>query len=83
VGEPATVPTAAAIANAVANALGVRVTSLPITPDKVLAALGKLPKSSGAGPDRTVLEQAFTRVAQSPAVPMPPPFTARRRRAYA
>lgn len=43
VGEPCTIPTAAAIANAVANAIGVRVTSLPITPDKVLAALGKLP----------------------------------------
>lgn len=40
VGEPCTIPTASAIANAVANALGVRVRSLPITPDKVLAALG-------------------------------------------
>lgn len=39
-GEPPTVPTAGAIGNAVANALGVRVRSLPITPDKVLAALG-------------------------------------------
>ena len=43
IGEPATVPTAAAIANAVANALGVRISSLPITPAKVLAALGKVP----------------------------------------
>jgi xanthine dehydrogenase YagR molybdenum-binding subunit len=43
IGEPATVPTAAAIANAVANALGVRVSNLPITPAKVLAALGKVP----------------------------------------
>ncbi len=43
IGEPATVPTAAAIGNAVANAIGVRVGSLPITPDKVLAALGKVP----------------------------------------
>ncbi len=41
VGEPVTIPTASAIANAVANALGVRVGSLPITPAKVLAALGK------------------------------------------
>ena len=41
-GEPPTVPTAGAIGNAVANALGVRVRSLPITPDKVLAALGAL-----------------------------------------
>jgi xanthine dehydrogenase YagR molybdenum-binding subunit len=43
IGEPATVPTAAAIANAVANAIGVRVGSLPITPARVLAALGKIP----------------------------------------
>lgn len=43
IGEPATVPTAGAIANAVANAIGVRVPSLPITPAKVLAALGKVP----------------------------------------
>ncbi|HUI05768.1 MAG TPA: xanthine dehydrogenase family protein molybdopterin-binding subunit [Verrucomicrobiae bacterium] len=41
VGEPVTIPTASAIANAVANALGVRVSSLPITPARVLAALGK------------------------------------------
>jgi xanthine dehydrogenase YagR molybdenum-binding subunit len=41
-GEPPIIPTAAAIANAVANALGARITSLPITPDKVLAALGKV-----------------------------------------
>lgn len=39
IGEPVTIPTASAIANAVANALGVRVPSLPITPPRVLAAL--------------------------------------------
>ncbi len=38
-GEPPTIPTAAAVANAVANAIGARVRSLPITPEKVLAAL--------------------------------------------
>ncbi len=43
IGEPATIPTAGAIANAVANAIGARVASLPITPAKVLAALGKVP----------------------------------------
>jgi xanthine dehydrogenase YagR molybdenum-binding subunit len=42
IGEPATIPTAAAIANAVANAIGVRVSSLPITPAKVLAALNQV-----------------------------------------
>ena len=39
VGEPALVPTAAAVANAVYHAAGVRITSLPITPEKVLEAL--------------------------------------------
>lgn len=38
-GEPPIVPTLAAIANAVYNASGARVRSLPMTPDKVLAAL--------------------------------------------
>lgn len=38
-GEPPTVGGIAAIANAVANAIGVRVTMLPLTPDRVLAAL--------------------------------------------
>jgi len=46
IGEPATVPTAGAIANAVANAIGARVSSLPITPAKVLAALGKVPSAT-------------------------------------
>ncbi|MFO0723353.1 MAG: xanthine dehydrogenase family protein molybdopterin-binding subunit [Myxococcota bacterium] len=38
-GEPATVPTAAAIANAVAHAIGKRVFELPMSPERVLAAL--------------------------------------------
>jgi hypothetical protein len=41
-GEPPTVPTAAAIGNAVANAIGRRERSLPITPARVLAAMGVL-----------------------------------------
>jgi len=41
VGEAGLVPTAAAIANAIYNAVGVRIRELPITPDKILAALGK------------------------------------------
>jgi xanthine dehydrogenase YagR molybdenum-binding subunit len=45
IGEPATIPTAAAIACAVYDALGVPVRSLPITPAKVLAALGVVPGS--------------------------------------
>ncbi|HET9001076.1 MAG TPA: xanthine dehydrogenase family protein molybdopterin-binding subunit [bacterium] len=42
VGEPPIIPTAAAIANAVANAIGVRITELPITPLRVLRALGRV-----------------------------------------
>lgn len=39
VGEPALVPTAAAIANAVADALGIRLYDLPLTPERVVAAI--------------------------------------------
>jgi len=39
VAEPGLVPTAPAIANAIYNAVGVRIRDLPITPEKVLAAL--------------------------------------------
>lgn len=39
VGEPPSIPPAAAIANAVFSACGVRVRELPITPDKVLMGL--------------------------------------------
>ena len=50
IGEPATVPTAGAIANAVSHAIGVRITSLPITPESVLAALdsARAKKTGGA-----------------------------------
>lgn len=41
IGEPPIVPTLAAIGNAVYNAIGVRIRELPITPDKVIAALGE------------------------------------------
>lgn len=47
IGEPATIPTAAAIACAVYNALGVPVRDLPLTPDRVLAALSAPPKAAG------------------------------------
>jgi CO/xanthine dehydrogenase Mo-binding subunit len=40
--ETAIAPTAAAIANAVHDAVGIRITSLPITPEKVLQALAQL-----------------------------------------
>jgi xanthine dehydrogenase YagR molybdenum-binding subunit len=46
VAEPSNIATAPAIANAVYNAVGVRVRSLPMTPATVLAALGKVPQRS-------------------------------------
>lgn len=39
IAEPASIPTAPAIANAVFNAIGVRLTTLPMTPSAVLSAL--------------------------------------------
>ena len=39
VGEPTSVPTAAAILNAIQDAVGVRITSLPATAEKVLTAI--------------------------------------------
>jgi CO/xanthine dehydrogenase Mo-binding subunit len=39
IGETGNIPTAAAIANAVQDACGVRITSLPITAEKVYEAL--------------------------------------------
>ncbi|MFC1817265.1 xanthine dehydrogenase family protein molybdopterin-binding subunit, partial [Thermodesulfobacteriota bacterium] len=41
VGEGSTVPTAPAIANAIHDAIGVRIKDLPITPEKILKALEK------------------------------------------
>ena len=58
VGEPPAVPMPGAVATAVANAIGVQVRSMPLTPDKVLAALGgkeaqlesvRLSRGRGAG----------------------------------
>jgi xanthine dehydrogenase YagR molybdenum-binding subunit len=45
VAEPATIATAAAIANAVYNAIGVRVHALPMNPATILAAIGLIPSS--------------------------------------
>ena len=39
IGEPALVPTAPAIMNAIYDAIGVRITSLPATPEKIMAGL--------------------------------------------
>ncbi len=40
--EPGSIPGASAIANAVYNACGVKISSLPITPDKILDGLARL-----------------------------------------
>ncbi len=45
-GEPATIPTAAAVANAVHNAIGVRFFDGPITPARVLDALAQKAKEA-------------------------------------
>ena len=47
VGEPGLVPTAPAIANAIYDAIGVRIRDLPITPEKILAALRKRKEKRG------------------------------------
>ena len=39
IGEVATVPTSPAIANAIRNATGIRLTEIPIRPDRLIAAL--------------------------------------------
>lgn len=46
--EPGTIPTAGAIGNAVYNACGVRIRTLPITPDKILAGLAELKQKGSA-----------------------------------
>ena len=50
IGEPSLTPAAPAVANAVANAIGIRIHNLPLTPERVLAALdhaGGLAKDAG------------------------------------
>jgi|SRR5438045_587988 len=39
IGEVATVPTSPAIANAIRDAIGIRLTEIPIRPDRLIAAL--------------------------------------------
>jgi len=52
-GEMGMVPTAAAIANAIYDAVGVRIKSLPITPEKILMALGEKGQNSKVSRDET------------------------------
>ena len=49
IGEHGAIPTAAAIANAVYDAIGVQITDLPITAEKVFAALRQRPAAQRVG----------------------------------
>jgi len=51
IGEPGCVPTAPAIANAIYDAIGVRINDLPITPERVLAAIKKKEGADSCGFD--------------------------------
>ena len=46
IGEPGLVPTAPAIANAIYDAIGVRINDLPITPEKIITALKEKKKQN-------------------------------------
>ncbi|MGD2124756.1 MAG: xanthine dehydrogenase family protein molybdopterin-binding subunit [Desulfobacteraceae bacterium] len=46
IGEPGLVPTAPAIANAIYDAIGVRIKDLPMTPEKILRAIKEKKKSA-------------------------------------
>jgi CO/xanthine dehydrogenase Mo-binding subunit len=47
-GEPVLAPVSPAIANAVLDAVGVRISSLPITPEKVLRALAEKQRAAAS-----------------------------------
>jgi CO/xanthine dehydrogenase Mo-binding subunit len=51
VGEPSITAGGAAIQNAIADAIGARVTHMPATPERVLRAMGKLGDADAAGGD--------------------------------
>lgn len=63
-GESASIPSAAAIVNAVYDATGIRFREIPLTPERVLAGLGQAtPKPEEAAPPRR--RAAFTAMAAS------------------
>jgi xanthine dehydrogenase molybdenum-binding subunit len=49
-GESGVIPVAAAVANAVKDAVGVRLTELPMTPERVFRALAARPRAQGGAP---------------------------------
>ncbi|EKS42516.1 molybdopterin cofactor-binding domain-containing protein [Afipia clevelandensis] len=69
VGESASVPSAAAIANAIFDATGVRFRELPLTPERILAGLnGGKPPEPKALPNTTIQQQAQFRESRNPLV---------------
>jgi nicotinate dehydrogenase subunit B len=69
VGESASVPSAAAIANAIFDATGVRFRELPFTPERILAGLrGEQPVAAGALPATPSKPPALTDKWQNPFV---------------
>jgi CO/xanthine dehydrogenase Mo-binding subunit len=70
VGQGPLLPVMPAVANAIHDAVGVRIDEVPITPDKVLAALEKKAKGEAArvGPER------FPEVPYPEPVVVPPPW---------
>lgn len=69
VGESASVPSAAAIANAIFDATGVRFRELPLTPERILAGLnGGKPPAPKALSKTTVQPQAQFRESRNPLV---------------
>ena len=51
IGEPGCVPSAPALANAIYDAVGVRIRELPITPEKILRALKEHARKGTPGPE--------------------------------
>ncbi len=70
VGQGPLLPIMPAVANAVYDAVGVRIDEVPITPDKVLGALGDKAKQ---GPGR-VGPRSFPDVEWPEALEVPPPW---------
>jgi len=70
VGQGPLLPVMPAVANAIYDAVGVRIDELPITPDKVLKALEK--KSKGEAP--RIGPESFPKVPYPEPVVVPPPW---------
>ncbi len=63
VGEPPTVPTPGAIANAIARVLGARVKELPMTPERVWAAGGRTERMTSTFVSAATLDEALSALA--------------------